>query len=67
MWHDPFFILIVIAVGLVVAVLLTGVTVFALGGELNRKYANKLMRARVITQAVAIVLIVLFAIVRRGA
>ena len=44
---------------LVLLVLLTGVTIFARGGETNRKWANKIMRLRVVLQFVAIVLIVL--------
>ncbi|MBL8630939.1 MAG: HIG1 domain-containing protein [Rhodospirillaceae bacterium] len=43
----------------VVAVLLTGVVGLAIGGEFNRKYANKLMRARVATQAAAVVILLL--------
>ena len=52
-------ILLAIALVAVVAILLTGVFGFALGGEFNRKYANKLMRARVATQAIAIILLML--------
>lgn len=43
----------------IVAVLLTGVAGMARGGEFNAKYGNKLMRARVALQALAIVLFVL--------
>ena len=38
----------------VVAVLGAGLVSFIAGGEFNRKYANKLMRLRVATQAVAV-------------
>jgi Hypoxia induced protein conserved region len=38
----------------VVAVLLVGVFAMARGGAFNAKYGNKLMRARVVLQAVAI-------------
>jgi len=41
-------------------VLFAGVLVMARGGELNRKYGNKLMRLRIAMQATAIVLFVLF-------
>ncbi|MGH6719960.1 MAG: twin transmembrane helix small protein [Alphaproteobacteria bacterium] len=41
-------------------VLFAGVIVMARGGELNRKYGNKLMRLRVAVQATAVVLFVLF-------
>ncbi len=43
----------------VAAVLLVGVGGFAKGGEFNRKYANKIMRLRVLTQAIAIVVILI--------
>jgi len=38
-------------------VLATGVGSFIAGGDFNRKYANKLMRLRVITQGIAVVLL----------
>jgi Hypoxia induced protein conserved region len=38
----------------VVAVLLVGVFAMARGGAFNAKYGNKLMRARVVLQALAI-------------
>jgi len=44
---------------IVLGVLLTGVIVFARGGETNRKWANKIMRLRVVLQFVAIILILL--------
>lgn len=43
----------------VLAVLLFGVGSFAKGGDFNRKYANKIMRLRIIAQAVAVVLILI--------
>lgn len=43
----------------VVAVLATGIVGLAIGGEFNRKYANKLMRLRVATQACAVVFLLL--------
>jgi hypothetical protein len=43
----------------VVVVLLTGVASLAIGGEFNRKYANKLMQLRVATQALAVLLLIL--------
>ena len=43
----------------VVAVLATGLVSFIAGGEFNRKYANKLMRLRVATQAVAVGLLLI--------
>ena len=50
-------ILLVIVLIAVFAVLVTGVTVFARGGELNRRYGNLLMNIRVGTQAVAVLLL----------
>jgi hypothetical protein len=49
-----FFILMSIAMGAVLGVLLIGVFGMAKGGAFNRKYGNKLMRARVILQGVAL-------------
>jgi len=41
----------------VLAVLTFGVVVFARGGDFNRKWSNKIMRLRLVTQAIAVVLI----------
>lgn len=41
------------------AVLVFGVITFARGGEFNRKHSNKIMRARLAMQAIAVVLILL--------
>ena len=54
------------ALAATLAVLLAGVIVMARGGELNRKYGNKLMRLRVVMQATAVVLFVLLMLVTRG-
>lgn len=51
------FVAAVIACFVVLAVLLFGIFSFAKGGEFNRKYANKIMRLRIVTQAIAVVLI----------
>jgi len=48
----------------VVGVLATGLVSFIAGGEFNRKYANKLMRARVATQALAVALLLLLFLLR---
>jgi hypothetical protein len=60
MTRDPLFILTAIACLAVVAVLLVGIGGFARGGDFNRKYANKIMRLRLLAQFIAIVLIVVF-------
>jgi hypothetical protein len=48
----------------VVIVLGTGLVGFIIGGEFNRKYANKLMRLRVATQAAAILILLLLLLLR---
>jgi len=50
-------VLIVLALIAVAVVLAAGLASFVAGGEFNRKYANKLMRLRVLTQGVAIALL----------
>lgn len=47
----------VISCLVVLVVLMVGIFSFARGGEFNRKYANKIMRLRIITQAIAVALI----------
>ncbi len=42
-----------------------GLGAFTSGGDFNRKYANKLMRYRIIAQAVAIALILIFVALRQ--
>jgi hypothetical protein len=56
-------VLIVIALLATLGVLLFGVITMARGGDFNAKYSNKLMRARVICQFVAIALIVIFMLI----
>ncbi|RMH47493.1 MAG: twin transmembrane helix small protein [Alphaproteobacteria bacterium] len=48
----------------VLAVLLFGVGSFARGGEFNRRNANRIMRLRILMQAIAVVLIVAVALLR---
>ncbi|MGV6811162.1 MAG: twin transmembrane helix small protein [Brevirhabdus sp.] len=59
MISDPLFFIAAGATLAVLAILIFGVASFAKGGEFNRKYANKIMQARVAAQFVAVVLIVL--------
>lgn len=66
MLQDPLFIIVAISVLVVLGILLTGIGGFARGGEFNRKHANRIMRWRIYAQFVAIVLIVLFVLIRRG-
>ncbi len=49
--------LVVAAVIITALVLLVGVAGFARGGEFNKKHGNKMMRLRILAQAVAIVLV----------
>ncbi len=48
----------------VVAVLGTGIVGFIAGGEFNRKYANKIMRLRVATQAFAVLVLLALLLLR---
>jgi hypothetical protein len=57
-------VLLVISMVAVIAVLATGLVSFIAGGEFNRKYANKLMRLRVATQAVAVALLLILLLLR---
>ena len=49
-----------------VGALLLGVVSMAKGGEFNERYGNKLMRARVALQGLAIVLFILFMLIYRS-
>ncbi|AXC49330.1 twin transmembrane helix small protein [Paracoccus suum] len=60
MQDKPLFFLVVVAVGAVVAILATGLGGFARGGEFNRRNSNRLMRWRIIAQAIAIAVILLY-------
>lgn len=64
MINDPLFILAILACFGVLIILMLGIGGFAKGGEFNRKHSNRLMRYRIIAQAGAVILIVLFAFMR---
>ncbi|WP_421702640.1 twin transmembrane helix small protein [Aliiroseovarius sp.] len=66
MFQDPLFILVVIAVLAVLVILMLGIGTFGAGGELARKHSNRMMRYRVIAQAIAIAVILLFIYMRGG-
>lgn len=66
MLKDPLFIIVAIAVLIVLGILLTGIGGFAKGGDFNKKHANRIMRYRIYAQAVAIALILVFVLIRRG-
>ena len=66
MASDPLFVLIVVAMAAVAIILMIGIGGFGKGGEFNRKYANKLMRMRIMAQFVAVLIILLFVFITRG-
>lgn len=45
----------------VLGVLFTGIGAMLVGGEFNKKYGNKLMRARVVLQGMAVAMLLLLA------
>ncbi len=66
MLHDPLFIVVALACFAVVVILMIGIGGFARGGDFNRKHANRIMRYRIIAQAIAVALILVFVLLRRG-
>jgi len=48
----------------VLGVLFTGLIIFVRGGKINQKYGNRLMQLRVISQAIAIFIVILLVTVR---
>jgi hypothetical protein len=48
---------ILIALGVVAAVLFAGITVMAIGGKTSAKWSNVLMRYRIVAQALALLII----------
>ena len=61
MFDDPLYLIVTLAAFVVLIILMIGIGTFARGGEVNRKYGNRMMRYRIIAQAVAVILIVAFA------
>lgn len=66
MVNDPLYYIVIIAILAVFVVLMIGLGGFMHGGEFNRKYANKIMRWRIILQAIAVALILIFVALRGG-
>lgn len=64
MADKPLFILAAIAVLVVIVILAIGIGGFAVGGEYNRRNGNKMMRWRLIAQAIAIIVILGFVALR---
>jgi hypothetical protein len=58
-----FFVALLIAMLITAGVLATGIIGMARGGEFNAKYGNKLMRARIIAQGVALAIFALAVLV----
>ncbi len=58
--------LIVLGLGATLVVLGVGVVSMLRGGEFNRRYGNKIMRARVVAQGVTILLILLAFVLLKG-
>jgi Hypoxia induced protein conserved region len=52
-------IVILMALGVVAAILLAGIAVMAIGGETSSRWSNVLMRYRIVAQAAALLIIVL--------
>ena len=59
-------VIVIVACLLVLIVLMIGLGGFTFGGDFNRKYANKIMRLRILLQAIAILLIILFVYFSKG-
>ncbi len=53
--HNVFLVLMLISLAAVLAVLVTGIVGMVKGGEFNKKYGNKLMRARVMLQGLTLI------------
>lgn len=66
MFEDPLFTMVVLAVFVVLIILMIGLGGFAGGGDFNKRNSNRLMRYRIIAQAVAVVLILGFIWLRGG-
>ncbi|WP_102224100.1 twin transmembrane helix small protein [Acidimangrovimonas sediminis] len=66
MLHDPLFLVVALALVAVLGILMFGVGSFGRGGDFNRRNANRIMRWRIIAQAVAVALILVFVLIRRG-
>ncbi len=50
----------------VVVTLFSGLITMVMGGDFDRRYGNKLMRLRVLTQAITVALFVLYYFLTRG-
>jgi len=64
--ENPLFFFIIFTCLAVLIVLMVGIGGFSQGGNFNKKYANKIMRLRIILQAVAVMLIIIFVYFKKG-
>lgn len=55
---------VILAIVAVVVVLAIGLAGFVAGGEFNRKYGNRMMRLRILFQAIAVAAILLLIFLR---
>ena len=62
--NDPLFWIVTASCLLVLVILMIGVISFSRGGEFNRKYSNRLMRYRIYAQAVAVIMILIYIVIR---
>lgn len=53
--HNVFLVLMLISLAAVLGVLVTGIVAMTKGGDFNKKYGNKLMRARVMLQGLTLI------------
>lgn len=53
--QNVFLVLMLISLAAVLGVLVTGIVAMTKGGEFNKKYGNKLMRARVMLQGLTLI------------
>ncbi|MDP3533196.1 MAG: HIG1 domain-containing protein [Alphaproteobacteria bacterium] len=55
-----------VIIGLIVTALILaiGIVVMNIGGELNKKYGNMLMRLRILSQGITIILFILSALIK---
>lgn len=66
MSQDPIFIAILIVMVAVVVILAVGIFGFGIGGSFNARNGNRMMRWRLIGQAIAVAMILLFLWLRSG-
>lgn len=62
------FLMILVGIGLAATIgtLFVGVFTMGRGGEFNKRYGNKLMRLRVISQGFTVVVFILYLLARQG-